>query len=148
MEYLECKLSDETHKADVDVKLDTQVILGKGSFKYLWSIIQGNKEIDDERMKVAEIRMLRWICWHTRRDKFRNEVIRHKVGVAPVEDKMRELRLRWFEHVQRRSVNAPVRMCERLAVVGLRRGRRILKKYWGEVIRQDIALLQLTEAMI
>jgi len=29
-------------------------------------------------------------------DKIRNEVIRGKVGVAPIEHKMREIRLRWF----------------------------------------------------
>ncbi|XP_070039069.1 uncharacterized protein [Nicotiana tomentosiformis] len=33
-EYLECRFSDGTHEADVDVNLDTQVIPKKGSFKY------------------------------------------------------------------------------------------------------------------
>nr|XP_009766169.1 PREDICTED: uncharacterized protein LOC104217581 [Nicotiana sylvestris] len=101
-----------------------------------------------QRIKVAEMRMLRWMWGHTRRDKIRNEVIRDKVGVAPVEDKMRELRLRWFEHMQRRSTDAHVRRCKRLAVEGLRRDRGQPRKYWGEVIRQDMALLQLTEDMI
>ncbi|KAG5586936.1 hypothetical protein H5410_047370 [Solanum commersonii] len=34
--------------------------------------------------------MLKWMCGHTRRNKIRNEVIKEKVGVAPVADKMRE----------------------------------------------------------
>ena len=42
-----------------------------------------------QRMKVAEMRMLRWICGHTRLDKIRNEVIRDKIGVASIEDKLR-----------------------------------------------------------
>lgn len=42
--------------------------------------------------------MLRWTCGHTRSDKIRNEVIREKVGVASMADKM-DARLRWFGHV-------------------------------------------------
>ncbi|XP_019258913.1 PREDICTED: uncharacterized protein LOC109237106 [Nicotiana attenuata] len=45
-----------------------------------------------QKMKVAEMRMLRWMCGHTRLDKIRNEVIRDKVGVASIEDKMRAKR--------------------------------------------------------
>lgn len=45
-------------------------------------------------MKVAEMRKLRWIWGHTRRDKTRKEDIWDKVGVASIEIKMRETRLR------------------------------------------------------
>uniref|UniRef100_A0A1S3ZRK0 Reverse transcriptase domain-containing protein n=1 Tax=Nicotiana tabacum TaxID=4097 RepID=A0A1S3ZRK0_TOBAC len=170
---------DETHDADVEVKLDAQVIPKRASFKYLGSIIQGNRQIDEDvthrigagwmkwrlasdvlydrnvplrlkgkfyrvvvrpamlygaecwpvknshvqKMRVAEMRMLRWMCGCTRRDKIRNEAIRDRVGVASVEDKMRESRLRWFGHVKRRSMDAPVKKCERLAMENLRRGR-------------------------
>ncbi|KAF3624971.1 Long chain acyl-CoA synthetase 6, peroxisomal [Capsicum annuum] len=61
----------------------------------------------------------------TRGDRVRNEAIREKMGVASVEDKMREGRLRWFGHVMRRGTNAPVRRCERLAWDGFRRSREI-----------------------
>ncbi len=44
---------------------------------------------------------------HIRLDKVRNESIREKVGVVPVEDKLREVRLRWFSHVKRRHTEAP-----------------------------------------
>ncbi|KAG5601412.1 hypothetical protein H5410_032782 [Solanum commersonii] len=54
-----------------------------------------------QKMHVAEMRMLRWMCGHTRSDKIRNEVIREKVGVASMVDKLREARLRWFGHVKR-----------------------------------------------
>jgi len=47
-----------------------------------------------QRMKVVEMRMLCWICDHTRLDKIRNEVIRDKIGVASIVDKIREASLR------------------------------------------------------
>ncbi|KAM3382160.1 hypothetical protein P3S68_007733 [Capsicum galapagoense] len=100
-----------------------------------------------QKMKVAEMRMLRWMCGLTRGDRVRNETIREKVGVTSVECKMRETRLRWFGHVKRRGMDAPVRRCERLALDGFRRGRGRPKKYWGEVIRRDMEQLQLTEDM-
>ncbi|PHT99370.1 Beta-galactosidase 16 [Capsicum chinense] len=89
-----------------------------------------------QKMKVAEMRMLRWMCGLTRGDRVRNETIREKVGVTSVECKMREARLRWFGHVKRRGMDAPVRRCERLALDGFRWRRGRPKKYWGEVSTQ------------
>nr|XP_009774571.1 PREDICTED: uncharacterized protein LOC104224587 [Nicotiana sylvestris] len=168
-EYLECKFNNVILEADMEMRLDTQVIPKRGSFKYLGYIINGNGEIDEDvthrigvgwmkwrlasgvlcdknvplrlkgdkvvvrptmlygaecwplknphvpKIKVAEMRILRWICEHTRLDKIRNDVIQDKVGVTHVEEKMLEARLRWFGHVKRRSIEAPVRRCKRLA---------------------------------
>ncbi|XP_070032905.1 uncharacterized protein [Nicotiana tomentosiformis] len=100
-----------------------------------------------QKLKVAEIRMLRWICGHTRRDKIRNNYIRDKVSVTPIDDKLRESRLRRFGYVKRRDPDAPVRRCERLTMACQRRGRERPKKYWGEVIRMDMAILPLTKNM-
>ncbi|XP_070045879.1 uncharacterized protein [Nicotiana tomentosiformis] len=100
-----------------------------------------------QEMKVAEMRILRWMYRYTRLEKIRNEVIRDNVGVSPLEDKMGKARLRWFENVKRRDMYASMRRCEMLALEGLRRGRGRPKKYWREVIRQNIALLQLTKDM-
>ncbi|XP_016482341.1 uncharacterized protein LOC107803216 [Nicotiana tabacum] len=47
-----------------------------------------------QQMKVAEMGILRWMCEHTRLDRIRNKVIRDKVRVAPLEEKMREEKLR------------------------------------------------------
>ena len=55
-----------------------------------------------QQLSVAEIHMLRWFVGHTRRDIVRNEVIQDRVGVAPIEEKLTQHRLRWFGHVQRR----------------------------------------------
>ncbi|KAF3682123.1 putative pre-mRNA-processing factor 6-like [Capsicum annuum] len=41
-----------------------------------------------KKLKVAEMRMLRWMYGHTRKDRIRNESIREQVGVASAEDKI------------------------------------------------------------
>jgi len=96
-------------------------------------------------LRVAEIRMIRWMYGYTRMDRIRNEVIRDLVKVAPIEDKMRETRLRWFGHVKRRSVDAPVRSCERINTPAGRRGRGQPKKSLDEVIRDDLKVVGLTK---
>ncbi|XP_070046133.1 uncharacterized protein [Nicotiana tomentosiformis] len=138
-EYLECKFSGTTHVVDEESGGQTDYVLWDG----VWPV----KNSHVQKMKVAEMRMLRWMCGQTRLDRIRNEVIRDKVDVAPMEDKLRKARLRLFGHMKRRNTDAPVRRCERLALEGIRRDRVRPKKYWGEVIRQDMALLQLTEDM-
>ena len=40
-----------------------------------------------------------------------------------MEDKMGEVKLRWFGHVKRRSINTPVRRCEKINFMDFRRGR-------------------------
>jgi hypothetical protein len=41
-----------------------------------------------QQLSVAEMRMLRWICGHTRRDRVRNNDIRERLGMSPVEEKL------------------------------------------------------------
>jgi hypothetical protein len=53
-----------------------------------------------QKMSVAEMRMLRWICGHTSKDRIRNDDIRDKLGVAPIQEKLVQHRLRWFSHIQ------------------------------------------------
>ncbi|KAM2796144.1 hypothetical protein COP1_007305 [Malus domestica] len=99
------------------------------------------------KMGVAEMRMLRWMCGHTRKDKIRNEDIRGKVGVAEIEGKMRENRLRWFGHVQRRPTDAPIRRCDNGTEVQGRRGRGRPRKTLEETLRKDLEYLDLTKDM-
>ena len=44
-------------------------------------------------------------------------------------DKMRNMRLRWFNHVKRSCEGTPIRRCERLVVARVKRGRGILGKH-------------------
>jgi len=89
--------------------------------------------------------MIWWMCGYTRLDRIRNVVIRERVGVAPLEDKLRETILRWFGHVKRRSASELVRMCKVLDLLQYRRGRGRPKTSWNAVIRSDMKSLGLTE---
>ena len=63
------------------------------------------------------------MCGYTSLDRIINWVIIEKVGITPIKEKMRETRLRWFEHVKRRTVNVPVRRCEAINLMHCRRGK-------------------------
>ncbi|XP_021974416.1 uncharacterized protein LOC110869471 [Helianthus annuus] len=108
-----------------------------------WAI----KKIHARKLEVAEMRMLRWMCGHTRLDKIRNEVFRVRLGVACISDKIKEGRLRWFGHVRRRQMTDPIRIVETLTIDGRRcRGRP--KMTWNERIRQDLLDLHLFDDMV
>lgn len=47
------------------------------------------------------------MCENTRVDRIMNEEIRNIVKVAPIEDMIRETRLKRLGHVKRRSVDSP-----------------------------------------
>ena len=91
-----------------------------------------------QQLSVAEMRMLRWACGHTRRDRVRNVYIRDLVGVAPIEEKLVQHRLRWFGHVQRRPPDAPVRSGVLLRADNVRRGRGRPNLTWEESVKRDL----------
>ena len=51
---------------------------------------------------------------YTLKDRIRNDHIRERVEVAPISEKMREYRLRWYGHVQRRELDELVRIVEQM----------------------------------
>lgn len=97
---------------------------------------------------------MRWSVGWSRTLVFRNRKSQYEDAGYPkkglvtlMEDKMQKARLSLFKHVKRRCLDSLVRKCERLAIDGFKRGRSRLKKYWGEVIRQDVMQFQITEVM-
>ncbi|KAK3545194.1 hypothetical protein QTP70_001835 [Hemibagrus guttatus] len=62
----------------------------------------------ESELEVAELKMLRFSLGVTRLDRIRNEYIRGTAHVGRLGDKVREARLRWFGHVQRRDGVATV----------------------------------------
>ena len=108
-----------------------------------WAIKQGHIH----KMSVAEMRMLRWMCGHTKMDQIRNEDIRKKLGVTVIEDKLMESRLRWFGHICRRPSESPVRRLEAGTDTKIVRGRGRPRSTWGRVIEFDMRLLGIWKEM-
>ena len=55
------------------------------------------------KMEVAELKMVKWALGVTRKDKIRNKYARGTAKMAKLGDKLRNARLRWYEHVKRRE---------------------------------------------
>ena len=82
--------------------------------------------------------MLRWICGHTRRDRVRNDDIRERLGVAPIEEKLVQHGLRWFGYVQRRPPETSVRSGILSQDSNVKRSRERPKLTWVETIKEDL----------
>jgi hypothetical protein len=89
-------------------------------------------------MSVAEMRMLRWICGHTRKNRIINDDIRDKIWVAPIQEKLVQHRLRWFGHIQRSPSEASVRSGILSRPENTRRGRGRPRLTWDEAIKRDL----------
>ncbi|KAK3525956.1 hypothetical protein QTP70_011401 [Hemibagrus guttatus] len=68
----------------------------------------------ESELEVAELKMLRFSLGVTRLDRIRNEYIRGTAHVGLLGDKVREARLRWFGHVQRRDSTAESQISARV----------------------------------
>jgi len=153
------------------VRLDSQVSATSASVKYLASVIHGIGEIDED---VTHRIGMGWMKWRLAsgvlcdkkvprllKGKFYRAVVRpamlYGTECWPIKNshiqkmhiaEMRIVRrIRWLTRIETSRTDAMLMTCERLAVVGTRRGRGRPKKYWGEVIRQDMARLKITEDM-
>jgi hypothetical protein len=91
-----------------------------------------------QQLSVVEMRMLRWICGNTRRDRVRNDDIRERLGVAPVEEKLVQHRLRWFGHIQQRHVEALVHNGVIRRNGNEKRGRGRPHLTWEESVKRDL----------
>ncbi|KAK3565119.1 hypothetical protein QTP86_033175, partial [Hemibagrus guttatus] len=75
----------------------------------------------ESELEVAELKMLRFSLGVTRLDRIRNKYIRGTAHVGRLGDKVREARLRWFGHVQRREINPLRVLCLSLCAGGQNR---------------------------
>ena len=102
------------------------------------------KKVQEKRLEVAEMRMLRWICGVTRKDKIRNEKIRGTTKVVEISKKMQERRLQWYGHLMRRDREYVCRRVMSMEVCG-KRGRGRPRWRWLDGIKKDLKEKGLTE---
>ena len=94
----------------------------------------------EARLEVNEMRMLRWMCGVTRRDKIRNDHIRGTTRVVQASKKITEKRLKWYGHVSRMKEEHIVRRMLDVEIPGKRRrGRPNLR--WKDACKRDILRL-------
>jgi hypothetical protein len=82
--------------------------------------------------------MLQWICGYTRRERVRNDDIRERLGVAPVEEKLVQHCFRWFGHMQRRPAKAPIHNRVIRRTGNKKRGRGRPNLTWEESVKRDL----------
>ena len=61
---------------------------------------------ESQRLHHNEMSMIRWMRGVIMRDRYPCEELRARVGIKPIVDVMRQRRLRWFVHIERREDNS------------------------------------------
>ena len=92
---------------------------------------------DMQRLERTEKMMIRWMCGVTLKDRKTTEELRQRLGIVSVCDRVREGRLRWFGHVERKVEGDWVSACRNVTVAG-ERGRGRGRKTWKECVADDM----------
>ena len=87
-------------------------------------------------MDVTEMKMLRGMSEYILKDMISNDHISERVGVTSIS--VRDYRLRWYEHVQRRDLDVIVRIVEQMVRETYIRNRGRPKRTLDEVIQKYI----------
>ena len=90
---------------------------------------------EEERLNVNEMRMLRWSCGVTRKDRVPNKFIRGSMKVAEVRKKIMERRFVWYGHVERREDDHYLKRVANMEIPGRRRRGRP-KTRWKDSVRR------------
>ena len=97
------------------------------------------------KMEVAELKMVRWALGVTRKDKIRNKYVRGTAKIAKLGDKLRNAKLRWYEHVKRREDHVRKKMMEMAVPSRRKRGRP--RRRWVDLVREDMERVGAREGM-
>ena len=102
---------------------------------------------DDNRLHVAEMRMLRWIRGKTRKDHVRNQSIQEDAKVCQMSTFLRQKRLNLYGHIRRREEedNLSRKIMDMVVSGKRRRGRP--RRRWIDNNREDMSKYELTADM-
>ena len=77
-------------------------------------------------------------CPTTRKDRIQNDDIRERVGVAPIEEKLFQHRMRWFGRIQHRPSEAPMHIGRLRRADNVKRSRGRPNLTWEESVKRDL----------
>ena len=89
------------------------------------------------RLERAEMRMVRWMCGVSLRERKTNVELRERLGIEKIGNVMRRSRLRWMGHVLRKKEDDWVRKSMKMEVEGSR-GRGRPRMTWEKVVERDM----------
>ena len=95
------------------------------------------KKAQENKLEVAAMRMLRWMCGVTKLDKIRNERIRGTTKVGEIQRKSRKGFFKWHGYVMRTEEHYVGRRAIEMKV-HLRRNRGRPKRRWLDKVDGDI----------
>ncbi|KAI5622211.1 hypothetical protein C0J50_18273 [Silurus asotus] len=122
---------------------NTAGVMREAAKKVLETVALSKRQ--EMELKVAELKMLRFLLGVTRMDRIRNEFIRGTAHVGCFGDTVRKARLRWFGHVQRRDMNYIGRRMLRMDLQGRRKRGRPRWRFM-DVVREDMQVVGVKEA--
>ena len=99
-------------------------------------------KVDNVQHLEKTERMIRWMCSVTLKDKKGSDDLRKRLGIVSVSDRVRQGRLRWFGHVERKDADDWLSACRKSEVSG-ERGRGRNRKTWKEFVSDDMKKLRL-----
>ena len=101
---------------------------------------------DENRLHVAEMRMLRWIRGKTRKDHVRNQIIQEDAKVCQMSTFLTQKRLNLYGHIRRTEEDNLSRTIMDMVVPGKRRRGRPRRR-WIDNNREDMSKYELTADM-
>ena len=100
------------------------------------------KKANLQSLERTERMMVRWMCGVSLQDRKRSVDLYSLLGVQSEADVVRHGRLRWFGHLESRSVDDWVLTCRKVEVAGVRcKGRK--RKTWYDCVKDDMKVLGL-----